>query len=82
MICDGGGAATVATHELAGVLVPPKRPEQLHFQGPLPEMADGDPGAQRFVVGALVKEDPLADPHVPLTAERVLFALMKESSIP
>jgi hypothetical protein len=50
-------------------LVPPVLPEQNQSQlDPLPTTTEGVPVAQRLVVGALVSNVPLDEPHVPFTA--------------
>lgn len=61
---------------------PPFDPVQLHDQGPLPLTEVGVPALHRFVVGAVVKVPPFADPQTPFTgpvvnvADTVQFAVM------
>jgi hypothetical protein len=47
---------------------PPLLPLQAQVHGPLPLTDVAVPVVQRLVVGALVRLDPLEDPHWPLTA--------------
>ncbi|MGE3623646.1 MAG: hypothetical protein AB7H77_07240, partial [Bdellovibrionales bacterium] len=49
-------------------LPPPPEPRQVHVHGPVPEMADGVPLPHRPPVGGAVRDEPLADPHVPFLA--------------
>jgi hypothetical protein len=54
--------------------VPLFTPLQLHVHGPLPLTAVAVPALQRFVVGALLNDWPLADPQAPLTGEEIRAA--------
>lgn len=50
-----------------GTLVPPLLPAELQSPGPVPETLDAVPALQRFVVGALVRVLPFADPQLGIT---------------
>jgi hypothetical protein len=59
---------TEAAHETED---PPLLPEQVQVQGPLPEMAEAVPAAQRFIapVGLELKPKPLSAPQTPLAKQ-------------
>ncbi len=52
-------------------LSPEPAPMQIHIHGPLPYMEEAVPALQRFVVGAVVTEVPLAEPQEPVTSVAV-----------
>src|SRR3954471_18503516 len=68
-----GGVVAAAVLQLA--VVPPLLPAQLHFQGPLPVIAEAVPAVQRLFVGAAEKLAPFEEPHAPLTAAPAAFAV-------
>ena len=47
--------------------VPPFGLLHVQLKGPEPDTADAVPDEQRFVVGAVATETPLADPQAPFT---------------
>ena len=44
-------------------LAPPFKPLQVHVQGPVPKSGVAVPWAHKLVVGAELKDCPLAEPH-------------------
>ena len=52
--------------------MPPLIPEQLHVQGPVPAKGEMLPCKQRFAVGAVANDPPLAVPQTPATGPEIV----------
>src|ERR1039457_4544723 len=75
----GVGGTFLFAEQLA--LEPPPRPLQFQYHGPVPVTVPILPKEQRLMLGAVVKEPPLADPQTPLVEPTPCMAQVKPGII-